>query len=53
MRFRHTCRITVTIPERVHYWIHERSVREGRSASNLIAVLLQKLMDAEQLDQKP
>ncbi len=34
-------RISVTVPQVLHDWIHEQASMEGRSASNLCAHLLE------------
>jgi len=42
---RHTHRITVTVPDRVHRALTERADSEGRSVSNLTAFLIERSLD--------
>jgi len=47
--FRKPRRITITIPQVTAELLLQRSAREGRSLSNLAAVLLEQAIKAEQI----
>jgi hypothetical protein len=47
--FRMPRRITITVPQATAEHLEQRSIREGRSHSNLAAVLLERAITAEQI----
>jgi hypothetical protein len=47
--FRKPQRITITVPQATAEHLVQRSIREGRSLSNLAAVLLERAITAEQI----
>ncbi len=44
---RRTHRVTITVPESVMWAVELRAYLEGRSVSNLVAVLLERELQAE------
>ena len=46
--FRKPCRISITIPDQPYQLLVERSLREGRSLSNLAAFLLEQSVQQSQ-----
>jgi hypothetical protein len=46
---RRTHRLSITVPDRVHRALTERSDTEGRSVSNLAAFLLERSLDLYEL----
>jgi hypothetical protein len=45
--FRKPKRITITVPDQIYRTLEERSMREGRSISNLAAYLLERAVASE------